>query len=105
VHRLFKVAEKLEERAVSKLQIPDNILKRLLENVYFILGDGAAVADELGRRNGIFVYHTCDYRYQHSQNDDPRFQPGYFRRRGGKTYPQAAYGMGKGQTRKPARRQ
>lgn len=50
VNRLFDVAEKLEEKAVSRLMIPDNILKRMLENVYFILGDGADVADELGRR-------------------------------------------------------
>lgn len=75
VHRLFEVTEKLEEKAISRLQIPENILKRLLQNVYFILGDGADVADELGRRYGIYVYHTCDYRYKHSQNADPQFQP------------------------------
>jgi len=62
VHRLFEVAEKLEEKAVSRLQIPENILKRLLRNVYFILGDGADVADELGRRYGFYVYHTCEHR-------------------------------------------
>jgi DNA-binding transcriptional MerR regulator len=76
VHRLLEVTEKLEEKAVSRLLIPDNVLKRMLQNVYFILGDGVAVADELGRRHGIFVYHTCDYRYKHSQNADPQFQPG-----------------------------
>jgi DNA-binding transcriptional MerR regulator len=76
VNRLFEVTDKLAQKAVSKLSIPDNILKRLLQNVYFILGDGAAVADELGRRYGIYVYHTCDNRYKHSQNADPRFQPG-----------------------------
>ena len=54
--------------------IPDNILKRLLENVYFIW-DGAAVADELGRRYGMYVYHTCEHRHIHHQNADPRFQP------------------------------
>lgn len=75
VHRLHEISEKLEQKAVSRLSIPDNILKRLLQNVYFILGDGAAVADELGRRYGIFVYHTCDYRYIHHQNADPQFQP------------------------------
>jgi hypothetical protein len=79
VHRLFEVTEKLEEKAVSRLMIPDNVLKRMLQNVYFILGDGAAVADELGRRYGIFVYHTCNYRYKHSQNADPQFQPGLSR--------------------------
>jgi DNA-binding transcriptional MerR regulator len=79
VHRLFEVAEKLEEKAVSRLQIPDNVMKRLLQNVYFILGDGVDVADELGRRYGIFVYHTCDYRYIHHQNADPQFQPGLSR--------------------------
>jgi DNA-binding transcriptional MerR regulator len=79
VHRLFEVAEKLEEKAVSRLLIPDNVLKRMLQNVYFILGDGVDVADELGRRYGLFVYHTCDHRYKHSQNADPRFQPGLCR--------------------------
>jgi len=79
VHRLFEVTEKLEERAVSRLLIPDNVLKRLLQNVYFILGDGVAVADELGRRFGIFVYHTCEYRHIHHQNADPQFQPGLSR--------------------------
>jgi len=75
VHRLFEVAEKLDKKAVSRLNIPDNILKRLLQNVYFVLGDGAAVADELGRRHGMHVYHTCDHRYKHCQNADPKFQP------------------------------
>jgi len=50
-------------------------LKRLLRNVYFILGDGAAVADELGRRYGFFVYHTCQYRHIHHKNADPEFHP------------------------------
>jgi DNA-binding transcriptional MerR regulator len=75
VNRLMEVTGRLAEKAVSRLQIPDNIIKRMLQNVYFILGDGAEAADELGRRHNIFVYHTCDYRYAHSQNADPRFQP------------------------------
>jgi hypothetical protein len=58
------------------LIIPDNVLKRMLHNVYFIWGDGVAVADELCRRYGIFVYHTCEYRHIHQQNADPQFQPG-----------------------------
>ena len=33
------------------------------------------MADELGRRYGFFVYHTCDNRYKHSQNADAQFQP------------------------------
>ena len=73
--RLYEVAEKLEERAVSRLQIPDNVLKRLLAHVYFIMGDGIETADELGKRYGIFVYHTCDYRRAHQQNAEPGFQP------------------------------
>jgi len=75
-HRLFEVADKLEEKAISRLQIPDNVLKRMLENVYFILGDGVAVADELSRRYGVYVYHTCDHRFKHFQNADPQYQPG-----------------------------
>lgn len=78
VHRLFEVTEKLEEKAVSRLQIPENVLKRLLQNIYFILGSSTsiAVADELGHRYGIYVYHTCEHRSKHSQNADPQFQPG-----------------------------
>ena len=79
VHRLFEVAEKLEEKAVSRLSIPENVMKRLLQNVYFIWGDGIAAADELGRRYGIYVYHICDNRAKHTQNADPKFQPGLFR--------------------------
>lgn len=81
VNRLFEVTEKLEEKAVSRLLIPDNVLKRLLQNVYFILGsnEGISVADELGLRYGLFVYHTCEHRYKHSQNADPKFQPGLCR--------------------------
>lgn len=77
VNRLFEVTEKLEEKALSKLQIPDNVLKRLLENVYFIwgCGEGIAVADELGRRYGFYVYHTCKHRGKHSKNADPAVQP------------------------------
>jgi DNA-binding transcriptional MerR regulator len=79
VHRLFEVTEKLEEKAVSRLLIPDNVLKRMLQNVYFIWGDGIAVADELGRRYGLFVYHTCENRSKHSKNADHQFQPGLCR--------------------------
>ena len=79
VHRLFKIADKLEEKAASRLQIPENVMKRLLQNVYFILGEGIDVADELGHRHGIYVYHTCDNRAKHTQNADPKHQPGMFR--------------------------
>jgi len=75
IHRLFEISEKLEKKAISRLQIPDNVLKRLLQNVYFILGDGASVADELGRKYDIFVYHTCNHRHIHFQNAEPQFQP------------------------------
>jgi len=81
VNRLFEVADKLEEKAASRLSIPENVMKRMLQNVYFIWGsnEGIAVADELGRRYGIFVYHTCKNRKKHSLNADPRFQPGLCR--------------------------
>jgi len=79
VHRLFEVADKLEEKAASRFLIPDNVLKKRLENVYFIWGDGAAVADELGHRYGIYVYHTCDNRWKYAQDADPQFQPGLCR--------------------------
>jgi len=57
------------------LMIPDNVFKRALRNVYFIFGGCADAADELGRRHGFYVYHTCEHRYKHSQNADPTFQP------------------------------
>ena len=74
-HRLFDVTKKLEEKAASKLSIPDNIMKRLLQNVYFIWGSSKATANELGRRYGIPVYHTCNNRAKHEKNADPKFQP------------------------------
>jgi len=65
--------------SVPGLLLPDNVVKRALRNVYFIWGDGVAVADELGRRHGLFVYHTCEHRQEHFRNADPRFQPGLCR--------------------------
>ena len=79
-HRFFEITEKLEEKAASRLLIPDNVFKKRLQNVYFVLGDGAAVADELGRKYGIYVYHTCDNRWKYEQDADPQFQPGLCRR-------------------------
>jgi DNA-binding transcriptional MerR regulator len=75
INRLFEVTEKLSQKAASRLEIPDNVLKPLLKNVYFILGSGADVADALGRKYGVFVYHTCDYRWHHAKSADPQFQP------------------------------
>jgi len=79
VRRLFEVTEKLEEKALSRLLFPDNILKKRLQNVYFILGHGPDVADELGRKYGVYVYHTCNNRWRYEQDADPQFQPGLFR--------------------------
>jgi DNA-binding transcriptional MerR regulator len=75
INRLFEVTEKLSQKAASRLEIPDNVLKPLLKNVYFILGSGGDVADELGRKYGFYVYHTCDYRMRHAKSADPQFQP------------------------------
>ena len=81
VHRLFEVTDKLEEKAVSRLSIPDNVMKRMLQNVYFIWGsnEGIPVAEELGRKYGLYVYHTCENRSKHLSNADPQFQPGLCR--------------------------
>ena len=38
VNRLFEVAEQLEEKAIARMSIPENVMKRLLQNVYFIMG-------------------------------------------------------------------
>ncbi len=81
VHRLFDVTRKLDKKAAAGLLIPENVLSRMLRNVYFIWGsnEGIAVADELGRRYGLFVYHTCEHRHAHSRNADPQHQPGLCR--------------------------
>lgn len=56
--------------------IPDNVLKKKLQNVYFIWGSGkTTAANELSRKHSFFVYHTDDNRTQHFRNANPHFQP------------------------------
>ena len=57
------------------LSLPSNVLRQALRDVYFIFGDGRAVADEIGRKHGMQVYHTCDHRHRHRDNADPALQP------------------------------
>ena len=75
---LFEATEKLDKKVIPGFIVPVNVLRRMLKNVYFIWGsnEGIAVADELGRRYGLYVYHTCDHRQKHSENADPILQPG-----------------------------
>ena len=62
------------------MQIPDNVLKHKLSNVYFIWGSGkTTAANELKRRYGFFVYGTDENRSKHFKNADPQFQPGLCR--------------------------
>jgi len=58
------------------MNIPDNILKQKLQNVYFIWGSGkTTAANELNRKYGFYVYHTDDNRAKHCRNADLKFQP------------------------------
>ncbi|MCL2740673.1 MAG: MerR family transcriptional regulator [Oscillospiraceae bacterium] len=75
-HRLIEVTDRLGRKAASRVAIPENVFKAALSDVYFVFGSGVEVADELGRRHGLPVYHTCDHRRAHAGNADPRLQPG-----------------------------
>ncbi len=56
--------------------IADNTIKKLLQNVYFIWGDGkTATANALAKRHDIYVYHTDDSRSRHFKNAHPDYQP------------------------------
>jgi hypothetical protein len=58
------------------MDIPDNILRQKLRNVYFIWGSGkTTAANELHRRYGFYVYHTDESRAGHFKNADPKCQP------------------------------
>lgn len=58
------------------MELPDNVLKQKLHNVYFIWGSGkTTAAHELSRRYGFYVYHTDGQRANHFRNADPAFQP------------------------------
>lgn len=56
--------------------IADSIIKRKLENVYFIRGNGkTTAADILSDKYGIYVYHTDNERSKFFKNAVPEFQP------------------------------
>ena len=58
------------------MNIPDNIIKKKLENVYFIWGSGkTTTANALAEKHGFYVYHTDDSRSWHCKNAQPEFQP------------------------------
>ena len=58
------------------MNIPDNIVKQKLKNVYFIWGTGkTTTANELHKRHGFYVYHTDYSRQTHFQNAEPEYQP------------------------------
>ncbi len=62
------------------MNIPDNILKRSLRNVYFIWGSGrTTAANILSEKYGIYVYHTDDERSMHVRNADSAYQPAMLR--------------------------
>lgn len=54
----------------------NGVIKRALENVYFIWGSGkTTAANALAERHGFFVYHTDESRSRHFHNADPNDQP------------------------------
>ena len=58
------------------MNIADNIIKKKLENVYFIWGSGkTTTANALAEKHGFYVYHTDDSRSWHFKNAQPEFQP------------------------------
>lgn len=67
------------ESGRETMNIPDNILKQKLQNVYFIWGDSnsgkTTTANELAKRYGFYVYGTDENRNRHFANADPVHQP------------------------------
>jgi len=58
------------------MNIPDNVLRQKLRNVYFIWGRGkTTIANELRRRYRYFIYDTDESRRCHLANADPLYQP------------------------------
>ena len=66
------------------MNIPDNILKQKLQNVYFIWGGCCAgkttSASELLRKHGYYWYSTDYNRSKHFANALPEYQPAMSRR-------------------------
>jgi hypothetical protein len=62
------------------MNIPDNVLKEKLKNIYFIWGRGkTTIANELNRRHNVYVYSTDEARDRLFASADPQYQP-WFRR-------------------------
>lgn len=58
------------------MEIKDSILKRALQNVYFIWGRGkTTIANRLREKHGFYVYSTDDSRDWHMDNAIPEDQP------------------------------
>ena len=58
------------------MNIPDNVIRQKLQNVYFIWGRGkTTIANELRRRYKYFIYDTDESRRRHLANADPLYQP------------------------------
>ena len=66
------------------MNIPDNILKEKLQNVYFIWGGSnsgkTTAAIELAKRYGFYVYGTDENRDRHFANANPALQPALCRK-------------------------
>lgn len=58
------------------MNIPDNVIKQKLQNIYFIWGSGkTTTANALAEKHKFYVYHTDDNRSRHCKNANPDFQP------------------------------
>ncbi|MCM1256773.1 MAG: ATP-binding protein [Roseburia sp.] len=57
----------------------DNVLKKYLENVYFITGTPCGgkntISRTLAKRQGFMVYDIDEHFPEHQQISDPIFQP------------------------------
>ncbi|MDR2686160.1 MAG: hypothetical protein LBB75_00270 [Oscillospiraceae bacterium] len=58
------------------MDIPDNVIRQKLRNVYFIWGRGkTTIANELRRKYKCFIYRTDESRPRHRANAAPSYQP------------------------------
>ena len=58
------------------MYIPDNIIRKRIENVYFIWGRGkTTIAKKLHEKHGFYIYSTDDSRASHVKAADANNQP------------------------------
>ena len=61
------------------MYIADNIIKKRIDNVYFIWGRGkTTIANGLRNKYGCYIYDTDESRQRHLSNANPDYQPHMF---------------------------